>query len=116
MFSFRNNDGQSPLDVVVAQKNIRLMRKLLPISKETAELYFDKVDGVKLLNKFAFQGSADIVGKLLVSRVNPLDVDEEGKTTLHSAAMCRDLSSAISTIQITLCECKHGKTLEEMVD
>ncbi|XP_057829616.2 uncharacterized protein LOC131040682 [Cryptomeria japonica] len=116
MFSLKNSDGQSPLDVAVAQNDIKLITKLLPIAEETTEPYIDKLDGVKLLHEFAFQGSEDIVRKLLERGVNPLDVDEEGKTALHYAAMCRDFYPAVTTIDVILDNCNDAKTLKAMVD
>ncbi|GLJ15190.1 hypothetical protein SUGI_0248350 [Cryptomeria japonica] len=116
MFSFQNSDGQSPLDVAAAQNNIKLITKLLPILEQTAESYIDKVDGVKLLHELAFQGRPDTVKKLLEGGVNPLNVDEEGKTALHYAAMCRDSYSAQKTIEVILDNCKDAKTLKAMVN
>ncbi|GLJ15187.1 hypothetical protein SUGI_0248300 [Cryptomeria japonica] len=116
MLSFKSSDGQSPLDVAVTQNNIKLMTKLMSIVEQKPESYIDKVDGVKLLHEIAFQGSADIVRKLLEGGVNPLDVDEEGKTALHYAAMCRDIYSAVETIDVILDNCKDAETLKAMVD
>lgn len=113
--SCKDKDGKTPLDIGVRQKNIKLLAKILPILNKPPEVHFDSVDNGKLLRQYVLEGRTDLVRKLLESGVSPLEVNEEGRTALHCAAMCEDYSGTTNTIDLLL-KCQDRKKLISMCD
>ncbi|GLJ36950.1 hypothetical protein SUGI_0747430 [Cryptomeria japonica] len=93
MQSCKDKDGQTP---------IKLLTKILPILDQPLELYFDSVDNGKLLRDFALKDKTDLVRKMLERGVIPLDVDEEGKSALHYATLCKDDFGMTDTVDLLL--------------
>ncbi|GLJ34998.1 hypothetical protein SUGI_0704280 [Cryptomeria japonica] len=106
MLNRKDSDGNSPFDLAVNKNKIEVMTKLLPILKQPIESYFDKLETSKLICQFAKLGNTDIVRKLLDKKASPLNVNEEGKTALHCAAICENYSRGPETIDLILDKCQ----------
>ncbi|GLJ21885.1 hypothetical protein SUGI_0409270 [Cryptomeria japonica] len=91
------------LDIALPQMDYVSTAKLLSKLKKL-EAYFNKVDQEQLLRNSLILGSVNIVHKLFKKGIKQLAVDEDGKTTLHLAAMCDDQKKAIKIIYVIIGE------------
>ncbi|KAH9294881.1 hypothetical protein KI387_038469 [Taxus chinensis] len=113
--SWKDKSGESPLDIAIKQNNIKLMVKLLSVSKKPLETYFDKMDSGMLVREFASEGKLEIVKKLLESGADPLACNEQDQTALHYAAMSEDEYKACQITELILNKCDREEEKKNLV-
>ncbi|GLJ35642.1 hypothetical protein SUGI_0716420 [Cryptomeria japonica] len=116
LVTWKDNDGVSPLDMAVKEYNIKVMGKLLSVSQQLLETYFDKADSEILLRKFASEGNLEAVRKLLERGADPRACDEEGRTALHYASMCELGYNADKLTELMLHKCRSEEESEKWVE
>lgn len=105
--------GESPLDRTVKKNDMKLLEKLLTKSANP-EAYYNQVDLKQLLRYSLLEGCDHTVEVMFEKgiKLSADDCDEEGKTTLHLAAMCESDEKAMEMVKMVF---EKSEEMENLV-